>query len=69
MTEYLKDKFTVPLGGKEFREGWERTFGKKMKTCPTCDGYGDLLNMLDDEEQYREECPTCEGHGQVVDGV
>ena len=66
MTEYLKDKFTVPLGGEKYRDGWERTFGKKMETCKLCDGYGGIETPLMDGELYLSECPNCEGHGQVV---
>lgn len=29
MTKYLDDKFSVPLGGKKYRDNWEEAFGKK----------------------------------------
>lgn len=34
--EYLKPKFTVPLGSEAYQEGWERVFGRKgrSKTPP-----------------------------------
>lgn len=31
--EYLKKSFSVPLGGKDYGEGWDRIFGKKAATA------------------------------------
>ena len=32
--KYVQKKFTVGGHGKEYAEGWERTFGKKKRVCP-----------------------------------
>ncbi len=67
--KYLGSKFTVPLGGDAFAEGWERIFGKKWppasapreawKSHPPCPRCGaDRTLVLSDPVQY--ECPECE---------
>lgn len=42
MTEFIKSKFSVPLGGKAFSEGYDRAF--KKKKYPT-----ELSRMIEEE--------------------
>lgn len=39
MTKYLQEKFSVNVGGKDYADGWERTFGSKEPDfCDGCHG-------------------------------
>ena len=38
MTEFLKDKFSSRPGSKAYRQGWDRTFRKKVWICEECGG-------------------------------
>lgn len=46
--KYLRDKFTVPMGGDKYRENYDRIFGKKKnvsweEVCEYCKGYENTL--------------------------
>lgn len=40
--------------------------GTKKKTCPTCEGHGQVIRSQG-FFQLRQTCPTCEGQGQTIE--
>lgn len=54
MTQYLKKRFSVAVGGKAFSEGWDRIFGK-----PASEGQGDVSEGEADQSLTgRRESPS-----------
>jgi hypothetical protein len=52
--------FTVPLGGKEFGEGWDRIFAKKPELpALALDPHGPPGNHDGDEPEWEDAPHTC----------
>lgn len=36
MTRFMDNRFSVPLGSKQYRDNWDAVFGKKVIKCAVC---------------------------------
>jgi DnaJ-class molecular chaperone len=63
MTKYLGGSFSVAVGSKDYRDGWDRIFGKKETSaeCENCRGTG----VEESEKGDTAECPECAGEGLI----
>jgi hypothetical protein len=66
----MSDDIRTKPVNQSYRDGWERTFGRR--TCPDCYGGRLMIQEKDDSPEnlwgakWRyKECETCEGTGSI----
>lgn len=69
MTKYLNPTFNSGANSKEYRDNWEKIFGKKKKTPKFCTWGEDDGNAFGCTNEAMEGEDWCEYHLSITDNV